>query len=129
MQTFINLPVKDLTRTTAFFTELGFAFDPQFTDDNATRMVVNDQTSVMFAVEPFFSGFIAPQTVADTSQTREVLVGLATESREQLESLRSTAVAAGAASLGDPIDDGFMYMWGFRDPDGHQWSFIHMSFG
>ena len=127
MMTFINLPVKDLDKTTEFFTALGFSFDPQFTDENATRMVISDDASVMFAVEPFFKGFIEPQEVADTAQTREVLVGLSADSRAHVDDLKAKALTAGAQGAGDPIDDGFMYMWGFRDLDGHQWSFIYMD--
>ena len=125
--TFINLPVKDLAKATTFFTELGFAFDPQFTDENATRMIISEETSVMLAAEPFFQGFIAPQDVADTSTSREVVVGLSADSREQVDDLVGKALAAGAQDLGEAQDDGFMYMRGFRDLDGHQWSFIHMD--
>jgi uncharacterized protein len=127
MMAFINLPVKDLTKAREFFETVGFAFDDQFTDENATRMIVNDETSVMLAVEPFFRGFIAPQAVADTSTSREVVVGLSAESREHVDELTDKALAAGAQSLGEPQDDGFMYMRGFRDLDGHQWSFIYMD--
>jgi predicted lactoylglutathione lyase len=125
--TFINLPVKDLAKSTDFFTKLGFSFDPMFTDENATRMIISDDTSVMLAVEPFFKGFIEPQEIADTAKSREVLVGLSAESREQVDDLADTALAAGAQGLGDAEDDGFMYMRGFRDLDGHQWSFIYMD--
>jgi predicted lactoylglutathione lyase len=125
--TFINLPVQDLAKATTFFTELGFAFDPQFTDENATRMIISEDTSVMLAVEPFFQDFIAPQSIADTSTSREVVVGLSAESREQVDQLVGKALAAGAQDLGEAQDDGFMYMRGFRDLDGHQWSFIHMD--
>jgi predicted lactoylglutathione lyase len=128
MQTFVNLPVKDLTKATEFFTKLGFSFDQQFTDENATRMIISDDTSVMLAAEPFFGGFIAPQKIADTSRSREVIVGLSTESREQVDDLADKALAAGGQALGEPLDDGFMYMRGFLDLDGHQWSFIHMDF-
>jgi uncharacterized protein len=127
MQTFINLPVKDLGRSTEFFTKVGFEFDPQFTDENATRMIVSDETSVMLAAEPFFAGFIAPQEIADTSRSQEVIVGLSAESRQQVDDLADKALAAGGESLGDPDDQGFMYMRGFRDLDGHQWSFIYMD--
>jgi predicted lactoylglutathione lyase len=127
MMTFINLPVKDLARSTEFFSALGFAFDEQFTDDNATRMVISDETSVMLAVEPFFEQFIAPQTIADTSASREVLIGLSADSREQVDDLTGKALTAGAQALGDAQDDGFMYMRGFSDLDGHQWSFIYMD--
>lgn len=126
-QTFINLPVKDLARSTAFFTTVGFSFDPQFTDDNATRMIVSDDTSVMLAVERFFKGFITPQDIADTSTSREVIVGLSADSREQVDDLVGKAIKAGAQDLGGPQDDSFMYMRGFQDLDGHQWSFIYMD--
>jgi predicted lactoylglutathione lyase len=127
MQTFINLPVKDLSRATEFFTQVGFSFDEQFTDENATRMIVSDDTSVMLLVEPFFQGFISPHEIADTSRSREVIVGLSAESRDQVDDLTDRALAAGGEALGEPQDDGFMYMRGFRDLDGHQWSFIHMD--
>jgi predicted lactoylglutathione lyase len=127
MQTFVNLPVKDLARATEFFTKLGFSFDEQFTDENATRMIVSDDTSVMLVVEPFFKTFIGPQEITDTSRAREVIVGLSAESREQVDDLTDKALAAGAQALGEPDDQGFMYMRGFHDLDGHQWSFIYMD--
>ena len=127
MQTFLNLPVKDLGRATEFFTALGFSFDPEFTDENATRMIISDETSVMLAVEPFFKGFIEPQEIADTARSREVIVGLSAESRQQVDELVEKVLAAGGQTLGEPEDQGFMYMRGFLDPDGHQWSFIHMD--
>ena len=124
--TFINLPVKNLARTTAFFTKLDFSFDPMFTDENATRMIVSDDASVMLVTEPF-KGFIDPRDIADTSKSREVLVGLSAESRREVDDLADKALAAGAEVLGDAEDDGFMYMRGFRDLDSHQWSFIYMD--
>jgi uncharacterized protein len=127
MQAFVNLPVKDLVTSTKFFTALGFSFAPMFTDDNATRMIVNDETSVMLVTEPFFRGFIAPQEIADTSAHREVLIGLSAQSRSEVDELVDKATRAGAQDLGEAQDDGFMYMRGFRDVDGHQWSFIYMD--
>ena len=125
--TFINLPVKNLATSTEFFTSIGFEFDPQFTDENATRMILSDEASVMLVMEPFFETFIGPQEVADTAKSREVLVGLSAESREQVDELTEKALAAGAQEVGEPDDQGFMYMRGFRDLDGHQWSFIYMD--
>jgi uncharacterized protein len=112
MKTFINLPVKDLTKTTEFFSKLGFSFNQQFTDENATCMIISDDSYAMLVVEPFFKGFI-PGDIADTSQSQEVLVGLSTDRREQVDDLTNKAIAAGAEPLGDPQDDGFMYMRGF----------------
>jgi uncharacterized protein len=127
MQTFVNLPVKDLAKAREFFSKIGFSFDEQFTDESGTRMIVSDDSSVMLLVEPFFKGFISPQDVADTSTAREVILGLSAESRQQVDDLTDKALAAGAESLGEPEDQGYMYMRGFRDLDGHQWSFIHMD--
>jgi uncharacterized protein len=127
MQTFINLPVKDLAKAAEFFTSVGFSFDDKFSDESAKRMIISDNTSVMLAVEPFFRGFIEPQDIADTSMSREVIVGLSAESREQVDDLANKALDAGAQALGEPEDQGFMYMRGFRDLDGHQWSFIYMD--
>jgi predicted lactoylglutathione lyase len=125
--TFVNLPVRDLRKTTVFFSQIGFAFDPQFTDATATRMIISDDCSVMLCAEPTFEGFVSPQGIADTSQAREVIVGLSAESREQVDELADKALAAGGQALGEPEDQGFMYMRGFLDLDGHQWSFIHMD--
>jgi predicted lactoylglutathione lyase len=127
MQTFVNLPVRDLAKATKFFSKIGFSFDPQFTDETATRMIVSDHTSVMLCSEPTFKGFITPRDIADTSRAREVIVGLSAESRAQVDDLAGKALAAGAEELGEPEDQGFMYMRGFRDLDGHQWSFIYMD--
>jgi predicted lactoylglutathione lyase len=127
MQTFVNLPVRDLPKATEFFTRIGFSFDPQFTDESATRMIISDDTSVMLCSEPMFEGFISPQEIADTSRAREVILGLSAESRGQVDELASKALAAGAEALGEPEDQGYMYMRGFRDLDGHQWSFIYMD--
>jgi predicted lactoylglutathione lyase len=90
-------------------------------------MIISEDTSVMLVVEPFFRGFIEPQNIADTSKNREVIVGLSTDSKEQVDDLAEKALAAGAQALGEPEDQGFMYMRGFSDVDGHQWSFIHMD--
>jgi predicted lactoylglutathione lyase len=127
MMTFVNLPVKDLPKAKQFFTSVGFSFDEQFSDENATRMIISDEASVMLEVEPFFKEFIAPQEIADTSKSREVILGLSAESRDHVDELTDKALAAGAQELGEPDDQGFMYMRGFRDLDGHQWSFIYMD--
>jgi predicted lactoylglutathione lyase len=88
-------------------------------------MIISDDTSVILAVEPFLTGFIEPQEIADTSRSREVIVGLSAEGREQVPSspLRRSPPAARRWAE----DQGLMYMRGFRDLDGHQWSFIHMD--
>ncbi|MGH8939980.1 MAG: VOC family protein, partial [Actinomycetes bacterium] len=125
-KTFINLPVKDLSRTTEFFTGLGFSFNQEFSDENTTCMVISDDAYVMLHVEPTFKDFIQ-QEITDTSKSREVIVGLSAESRAEVDDRVDKALATGGQPLGEPDDQGFMYMRAFRDLDGHQWSFSHMD--
>ena len=72
---FVNLPVEDLDRSVAFFAALGFGFNPQFTDANATCMIVADDIFVMLLVKPFFQGF-TPKPVGDAHAQTEVLLAL-----------------------------------------------------
>ncbi len=124
--TFVNLPVKDLARTIEFFTSLGFSFNEQFSDENTACLVISDEAFAMLHVEPVFKEF-TQQDVTDTSTSREVLIGLSADSREEVDQLVESAVASGGEAFGEPEDQGFMYMRAFRDIDGHQWSFIHMD--
>lgn len=125
-QIFVNLPVKDLDRSVAFFSALGFSFNPQFTDENATCMVVSDAIFVMLLVEPFFAGF-TPRPVADAFAATEVLVALSCDSREEVDAMVAKALAAGGRTPMPAKDLGFMYQRGFEDPDGHLWEVLHMS--
>jgi uncharacterized protein len=122
-QVFVNLPVRDLRRSVAFFTALGFAFRPDFTDHRATAMAVNDEAFVMLLVEDFFTTF----TGQPVPGTREVVLALSAGSREEVDGLVQRALAAGGSRAQDPISDGPMYGWSFLDPDGHQWELIHMT--
>lgn len=124
--TFLNLPVQDLRGTVEFFTRVGFTFNQQFTDENVACMVLSEQAFVMFHVESAFEGF-SGKKIADTSSDSEVIVGLSAESREEVDELVGKVVAAGGQALGEADDQGFMYMRGFLDLDGHQWSFIYMD--
>jgi predicted lactoylglutathione lyase len=125
-QMFVNLPVKDLKRSIDFFTALGFSFNPQFTDDNATCMIVGEGNFVMLLVEPFFQSF-TKKPVSDARRQTEVLVAISRDSRAAVEDIVARAVAAGAATPMPPQDHGFMYQHGFEDLDGHQWEFFHME--
>ncbi len=124
-QIFVNLPVADLDKTVAFFTALGFTFNPQFTDEKATCMVIGDEAYAMFLVRDFFGTF-ATKPVADTSTT-EVTVAISAESREDVDTLVSAALSAGGSPAGDTIDDGPMYGGSFLDIDGHHWEVIYMD--
>ncbi len=125
-QIFVNLPVKDLKRSVDFFSRLGYSFNPQFTDENATCMIVDDNIFVMLLVEPFFQRF-TPKPVADARQSTEVLVCLSAASRSQVDEIVAKAVAAGARTPQPSQDHGFMYQHGFEDLDGHMWEYAYMD--
>jgi predicted lactoylglutathione lyase len=125
-QIFVNLPVKDLNRSVAFFTRLGYTFNPQFTDENATCMIVGESIFVMLVVEKFFKTF-TPKPIADAKTSTEVLVALSAPSRDGVNRIVETALAAGARRYKEPKDHGFMYEWGFEDLDGHIWEHFWMD--
>lgn len=123
---FVNLPVKDLRRSMAFFTGLGYTFNPRFTDETAACLVISDDIYAMLLTEAKFREF-TPKPVCDASKSTEVLICLSCESRDQVDDLVRRAVAAGGTIYADPKDYGFMYQHGFQDPDGHIWELIYME--
>ncbi|WP_395689303.1 VOC family protein [Caenimonas koreensis] len=126
-QIFVNLPIKNMERTQAFFKSLGFSFNPQFTNDKGACMIVSDDIFVMLLVEPFFQTF-TKKPVADATKTTEVLVCLSCESRAEVDSLVAKALAAGGAAPNAPQEHGdFMYAHGFTDLDGHGWELAYMN--
>ena len=125
-QIFVNLPVKDLKRSVEFFTKLGYTFNPQFTDENATCMIIGENLFVMLLVEKFFGSF-TNKAITDTSQSTEVLTCVSCSGREEVDQLVATARAAGAKVPRKAQDHGFMYSHGYEDLDGHTWELVHMS--
>jgi predicted lactoylglutathione lyase len=123
---FVNLPVKDLKRAVDFFTRLGFTFNPQFTDDTATCMIVAEDIFVMLLTHPKFRTFV-PNAIADATQATEAIVCLSRENRQAVDEMVRKAVAAGGSVFRQPQDHGFMYEHGFQDPDGHVWELVHMD--
>lgn len=125
-QIFVNLPVADLKASIAFFTRLGFAFNPDFTDDTATCMIVGETIFAMLLTRERFAGF-APHPPADARATTEVLLALQLESREAVDAMVKAAVSGGGNTYSAPQDHGFMYQHGFQDLDGHVWEVFRMN--
>ncbi|HSE07021.1 MAG TPA: VOC family protein [Nocardioidaceae bacterium] len=123
---FVNLSVADLRRSLDFWTGLGFAFNPQFTDDNAACMVVSDDACVMLLTEKYFSTFTT-KNVVDATTHVEAIMALSAESREEVDRLAEAALATGGSRANEPQEDGFMYGRSFHDPDGHLWELIYMD--
>ncbi|HWP12573.1 MAG TPA: VOC family protein [Ramlibacter sp.] len=125
-QIYVNLPVKNLERAKAFFGSLGFAFNPQFTNESGACMVISDNIYAMLLTESFFQTF-TKKPVADANRSTEVLVCLSCESRAEVDEMVRKALAAGGKAPNAPQDHGFMYGHGFEDMDGHVWELVYMN--
>ncbi len=123
---FVNLPVKDLNKSVEFFTKLGYKFNPQFTDETATCMIVSEDIFVMLLTEAKFKTF-TPNLICDARKSTEVLVCLSSDSLAAVDEMVRKAMAAGGNTYNEPQDHGFMYGHGFQDLDGHIWEFIYME--
>ena len=125
-QIYVNLPVKDLERSKAFFGALGFSFNPQFSDQNAACMIVNPDAYVMLLAEPFFQGFTR-KPISSARDSTEVLVCLSRDSRAAVDEMVAKAREAGGSVPAEARDYGFMYQHGFEDPDGRIWELAYMA--
>ncbi|MEN9956167.1 MAG: hypothetical protein RLY34_974 [Actinomycetota bacterium] len=122
---FVNLPVKSLTKSVDFFTQLGFKFNPQFTDEESTCMIVNDSIYVMLLEHKKFQGFIS-KPIADKATT-EAILAFSLDSADEVREMTQKALSLGARKLNEPEDLGFMFSWGFEDLDGHLWDLFYMN--
>lgn len=123
---FVNLAVADLEASVAFFTRLGFTFDPRFTDESATSMIVSDEAFVMLLVRDRFADFTT-KSLCDSTTHTEAILAFSADSRAQVDELADAALAAGADAANPPMDHGFMYVRSFNDPDGHLWEVMWMD--
>ncbi|GAB2956440.1 glyoxalase/bleomycin resistance/extradiol dioxygenase family protein [Amycolatopsis acidiphila] len=123
---FVNQPVKDLTSSIDFFTALGYSVNPQFTDENAACVVINEHIYTMLLTEPFFKNF-TKKPIVDATAGTETIVALSVDSREEVDVLVDKALAAGAQAANEPSDMGFMYSRSFSDLDGHTWEVLYMD--
>lgn len=123
-QIFVNLPVKDLDKSISFFTKLGFSFNPQFTDKNATCMIIGENIFAMLLVEPFFKSFTT-KALCDTAKSTEVINALAVSSRKEVDEMITVAVNAGGIEPRPAQDHGWMYGRSFQDVDGHLWEVFY----
>ncbi|BAT58793.1 glyoxalase-like domain protein [Variibacter gotjawalensis] len=123
---FVNLAVKDLEKSKAFFGKLGYTFNPQFSDDTATCMIISDDIYSMLLTEPKFKQF-ATKPLVDAHKATEVLIALSQESREAVDKLVDTALASGGTEPRPADDHGFMYQRSYADLDGHVWEIFWMD--
>jgi len=123
---FLNLPVKDLNKTISFFTQLGFSFNPKFTNEKGTCLIIDDNINVMLLVEEFYTTFTHKQ-ICNTATTSEVLISISVETREQVDEMIEKVVKAGGSEYMKRQDYGWMYQRTFLDIDGHHWEIFFMD--
>jgi len=123
---FVNLPVKDLAASKGFFTELGFAFNQEYSDTDAACMVVDENIFVMLLEEGRFKDFINGE-IADATTTTESITCLSVDSKEQIDATVAKAIAAGGKPWKPTMDEGPMYGGSFQDLDGHAWELLYME--
>lgn len=125
-QIFINLAVKDLQKSKAFYTALGFANNPQFSDDTAKCMVWSENIFVMLLTHEKFATF-ATKPIADTKANVAGLFSLSVESVDEINSILRNGLNAGGIEPGEMKDYGFMQQRTIEDFDGHTWEVFYMD--
>lgn len=124
---FVNLPVSDLARATAFYQAVGATKNEQFCDGTASCMVFSDTIHAMLLTHDKFRQF-TPKKIADSKTTSEVLICISAESRSEVDNIVNKASAAGGKVDTSPKQDyGFMYGRNFEDLDGHIWEVMWMD--
>src|SRR6476619_5175225 len=123
---FVSIPVADLERTKAFFAQLGFTYNPKFTDGTAACMLVGEDAFVMLLSRERFAEF-AKLPIADPTTHTLALYCFSVSSREEVDTVSAAALAAGGSEADDAEDHGFMYSRSFFDLDGHGWQVMWMD--
>lgn len=123
---FINLPVADVAKATAFYAALGCVQDPRFSNEQASSMQWSDTIVFMLLDKAFYQTFTSKQ-IADTHATSAALICLSRDSRVDVDSITEDAIAAGGKEHHEPQDHGFMYGRSIEDLDGHILEVMHMD--
>jgi len=123
---FVNLPVTDVKRSTAFYEAVGATKNPQFSDDSTSCMVISETIFVMLMTHEKFN-FFTPKKIVDAHNNAQVLIALSADSREAVDEMVDKAARDGKLDPTPKRDYGFMYGRSFEDPDGHIWEVMWMD--
>lgn len=125
---YVNLPVKNLEKSKAFFDELGFDFNEEMTDNRGACMIVGSNIFVMLLEESFFKTFTGKE-ISDATKSTEVIIAITADSRADVDEFVNKALAAGGRASNDKMDNEYMYGWSFQDIDSHLWEVFYMASG
>lgn len=128
-QIYVNLPVADLAKSTAFYEALGFRKNPTFSDENASSMMWSDEIIVMLLTHDFYKTFLRGKEIADAAKTSGVLLALSMDSKEVVQRFADTAKQNGGDYF--QVDNGapaeMMFGYEVQDLDGHTWEPVWMN--
>lgn len=125
----LNLPVKDLKKSKAFFAEIGFSFKDREMENMIAMEVGEKKITVMLLDKNTFKN-AAQHKITDTKQSCEVLISFDAESREEVDEVAKKVNSAGGSVFSKPAElQGWMYGCGFSDLDGHRWNALYMDPG
>lgn len=125
-QIFVNLPVKNLEAAKAFWIQLGFTFNAQFTNEKAASLELGENIYAMLLLPEFFSTF-TNKKLADATTTIEVINAVSVESKEAVDAIMAKVAKAGGTETRPVQDYGWMYSRAFEDLDQHQWELVYMD--
>ncbi len=130
-QIYVNLPVKDLAVSTAFYEALGFTKVPEYSDDKGSGMKWSEEIFVMLLKHDFYKTFLRDKDVADASKTSGVLLALSLDSKAAVQQFADTAKAHGGDyyKVNMMVSEDQMFGYEVLDPDGHGWEPMWMSPG
>lgn len=123
---FLNIPVRDLEATKAYYKALGFDHNPAFTDETAACIVISDTIFVMALTHDKFLSF-SPNPIPDPRSQTQALYALSRDSRMDVDAIAATALKAGGTEARPAQDMGFMYSRAIADLDGHIWEYFWMD--
>ncbi|MEP6804717.1 MAG: VOC family protein [Flavobacterium sp.] len=128
-QIWLNLPVKEVAKSKAFFSKIGFSFNEEHETPSSTAMIVGEgKFVVMLFEETLFAGF-TKNKLTDTQSGSEVLISIDAESVSEVDELAKKVEEAGGIIFAPPAEEqGWMYGFGFADLDGHRWNVLFMDF-
>ncbi|REA63693.1 extradiol dioxygenase [Dyadobacter luteus] len=128
-QAWLNLPVKNLEVSRKFFSDIGFRSNPMHDNNpNAGSFYIGEKDFVLMLFPEQTFATIVHNAVADTAKGHEMLINIDAESRQEVDVFAETVRKAGGKIFAEPGEaDGWMYVVGFEDPDGHRWAMLHMD--
>ncbi len=124
---FVNLPVRDLAASTAFYLALGGKLIPQFSGDRSSMIQYSDAINVMLLTHDHYKQF-TKRPIGDARRDSQAMIALSVDTRDAVDATVARAVAAHGRADPDPAQDlGFMYNRHVEDPDGYVWEIVWMD--